>query len=170
MEKYIWLFPILFIVHDMEEVIGFGDWLKINESFLEKKFPFILKMYKNFSTEGMALAVLEELILCILICLAALFIPYRFTLYLWLGSFIACALHYVVHIIQVIIIRRYIPALITSVLCLPISICLIQHCIVEYQISIANVFIFSTVGLLLILCNLKFAHFLIGWYTQKRKH
>ena len=24
MEKYVWLFPILFIFYDMEEIIGFG--------------------------------------------------------------------------------------------------------------------------------------------------
>lgn len=27
MQEIIWMFPILFIVHDMEEIMGFGLWL-----------------------------------------------------------------------------------------------------------------------------------------------
>ena len=51
MEKYIWLFPLLFIFHDMEEIIGFGIWLKKNKSMLDKKYPFISKVYENYSID-----------------------------------------------------------------------------------------------------------------------
>ncbi len=50
MEKYVWLFPIIFIVHDMEEIIGFGIWLKKNKALLDEKYPSISKTYKDFST------------------------------------------------------------------------------------------------------------------------
>ena len=73
MDRYIWLFPIIFIFHDMEEVIGFGGWLKRNEKMLAVKYPFVLKTYKNFSTEGLALAVYEELIVCIALSALALY-------------------------------------------------------------------------------------------------
>ena len=39
MEKYVWLFPLIFIFHDMEEIIGFGIWFKRNEEMLAKKYP-----------------------------------------------------------------------------------------------------------------------------------
>ena len=31
LNDYVWLFPIIF--HDMEEIIGFGIWLKNNKQF-----------------------------------------------------------------------------------------------------------------------------------------
>lgn len=118
MEKYIWLFPLLFIFHDMEEIIGFGIWLKKNKSMLDKKYPFISKVYENYSTEGMAFAVFEEFILCIIFCILTVITENQYVYLLWLGSFIAYTLHLVIHIGQSIIIRKYIPSLITSIICL----------------------------------------------------
>ena len=65
MKEYVWLFPIIFMFHDMEEIIGFKYFLRQNTAELQQRFPFILRRYKDFSTEGFALAVYEELILCI---------------------------------------------------------------------------------------------------------
>ena len=86
MKEYVWLFPIIFMFHDMEEIIGFKFFLRQNGVDLEKRFPFILKRYKDFSTEGFALAVYEELILCIAISALAYFIDRNFLWYLWLGA------------------------------------------------------------------------------------
>ncbi|MDC9367331.1 HXXEE domain-containing protein, partial [Clostridioides difficile] len=129
MEKYIWLFPLLFIFHDMEEIIGFGIWLKKNKSMLDKKYPFISKVYENYSTEGMAFAVFEEFIFCIIFCILTVITENQYVYLLWLGSFIAYTLHLVIHIGQSIIIRKYIPSLITSIICLPISILCISKSI-----------------------------------------
>ena len=71
MKEYVWLFPIIFMFHDMEEIIGFKFFLRQNEAELKQRFPLILRRYKNFSTEGFALAVYEELILCIAISVLA---------------------------------------------------------------------------------------------------
>lgn len=68
MESYIWLFPLLFIFHDMEEIIGLIPWYQKNKKLLEKRFPKICKVYADVSTEGFAFAVLEELVLCIVVC------------------------------------------------------------------------------------------------------
>jgi len=65
MKELAWLFPLLFIVHDMEEIIGFGIFLQRNEKILWKKYPFAIAPYRNFSTEGFALAVMEELLVCL---------------------------------------------------------------------------------------------------------
>ena len=37
MKDIIWLFPLLFIFHDLEEIIGFIPWLQRNERLLAKK-------------------------------------------------------------------------------------------------------------------------------------
>ena len=57
MKDTIWLFPLLFIFHDLEEIIGFMPWIERNEKLLAKKAAFILNTHKGLSTEGFALAV-----------------------------------------------------------------------------------------------------------------
>lgn len=54
-------------------IIGLGIWLKKNKALLDEKYPSISKTYKDFSTEGFSLVVLEKLILFIIFCLLALF-------------------------------------------------------------------------------------------------
>lgn len=169
MEKYVWLFPIIFIVHDMEEIIGFGIWLKKNKALLDEKYPSISKTYKDFSTEGFSLAVLEELILCIIFCLLALFTGNKYIWCMWLGGFIACALHFVIHIGQAIVMRQYIPATITSILFLPVSIWVIIKFIAELSLQTTELIVFSIIGIAIVALNLKFAQSLIGKFTRKMK-
>lgn len=169
MDKYIWLFPLIFIFHDIEEIIGFGIWLKKNKTVLDEKYPSISKTYKDFSTEGFALAVFEEFIVCILFCILALITKNEFVYYLWLGSFIACTLHFVIHIGQSIVMKQYIPALITSILCLPVSVWIIIKCIIILNGGILKTVLFSLIGIIIVALNLKFAQSLIGKFTRKMK-
>ncbi|HBF4995546.1 TPA: HXXEE domain-containing protein [Clostridioides difficile] len=166
MEKYIWLFPLLFIFHDMEEIIGFGIWLKKNRSMLDKKYPFISKVYENYSTEGMAFAVFEEFILCIIFCILTVITENQYVYLLWLGSFIAYTLHLVIHIGQSIIIRKYIPSLITSIICLPISIWCISKSIYIVDCEMSTTILYSIIGIIIVALNLKFAQSLIGKFTK----
>ncbi|HFL3258421.1 HXXEE domain-containing protein [Clostridioides difficile] len=166
MEKYIWLFPLLFIFHDMEEIIGFGIWLKKNKSMLDKKYPFISKVYENYSTEGMAFAVFEEFILCIIFCILTVITDNQYVYLLWLGSFIAYTLHLVIHIGQSIIIRKYIPSLITSIICLPISIWCISKSIYIVDCEMSTTILYSIIGIIIVALNLKFAQSLIGKFTK----
>lgn len=166
MELYIWLFPILFIFHDIEEIIGFGFWLKKNNTMLAKKYPFILKTYDNFSTEGMAFAVMEEFILCLIICIIASITNNQYVYLLWLGSFIAYALHLMIHLIQFFVIRKYIPAVITSIICLPISIWCIKKSLIILNQELHTIILFCLIGILIVIFNLKFAQSLIGKFTK----
>ncbi|HBH3604103.1 TPA: HXXEE domain-containing protein [Clostridioides difficile] len=166
MEKYIWLFPLLFIFHDMEEIIGFGIWLKKNKSMLDKKYPFISKIYENYSTEGVAFAVFEEFILCIIFCILTVITENQYVYLLWLGSFIAYTLHLVIHIGQSIIIRKYIPSLITSIICLPISIWCISKSIYIVDCEMSTTILYSIIGIIIVALNLKFAQSLIGKFTK----
>ncbi|HBE9729719.1 TPA: HXXEE domain-containing protein [Clostridioides difficile] len=166
MEKYIWLFPLLFIFHDMEEIIGFGIWLKKNKSMLDKKYPFISKVYENYSTEGMAFAVFEEFILCIIFCILTVITENQYVYLLWLGSFIAYTLHLIIHIGQSIIIRKYIPSLITSIICLPISIWCISKSIYIVDCEMSTTILYSIIGIIIVALNLKFAQSLIGKFTK----
>lgn len=164
MSEFVWTFPILFIFHDMEEIIGFGLWLTKNRKFLDNKYPKISNTYKPYSTEGMAAAVMEELVLCLVICLIS-----RFTGFygLWIGAFMAYTVHLVIHIGQSIVIRKYIPALITSLICLPISIWVIACSITLLSYSVSNVIVYSLIGIVAIAGNLEIAHWIIHIFTKK---
>ncbi|RRH31718.1 HXXEE domain-containing protein, partial [Clostridioides difficile] len=154
------------IFHDMEEIIGFGIWLKKNKSMLDKKYPFISKVYENYSTEGMAFAVFEEFILCIIFCILTVITENQYVYLLWLGSFIAYTLHLVIHIGQSIIIRKYIPSLITSIICLPISIWCISKSIYIVDCEMSTTILYSIIGIIIVALNLKFAQSLIGKFTK----
>ncbi len=92
MKDIIWLFPLLFIFHDLEEIIGFIPWLQRNEQLLAKKATVILKVHKDLSTEGFALAVAEEFVVVLFVSFFAIFYHTRFLYLIWLGGFISCKL------------------------------------------------------------------------------
>ena len=167
MKEYVWLFPVIFMFHDMEEIIGFKFFLKHNGTELQKCFPFILHRYKDFSTEGFALAVYEELILCILISALAFFLDRNFLWYIWLGAFIGCDIHFFIHLIQVSVFRRYIPACITSLICLPINTLIICKCLLCIEDSVLFAGLFMALGAILVFVNIFIAQKLMGWFTRK---
>lgn len=163
MQEIIWMLPILFIVHDMEEIMGLGLWLKKNRALLDRKYAKISNAYSPYSTEGMTAAVMEELVLCLVICIAA-----RFTEFygLWLGAFIAYTFHLIVHIGQCIVIKKYVPAVITSIICLPLSIWFIAVSISTLSYSVSKVTFYGIIGLMVIAGNLKIAHWIIHLFTK----
>ena len=157
MKDIIWLFPLLFIFHDLEEIIGFIPWLQRNEQLLAKKATVILKAHKDLSTEGFALAVAEEFVVVLFVSFFAIFYRTRFLYLIWLGGFVAFVLHLVLHILQAIWIRRYIPALATSILCLPVSSIIIWKTTTLLHINTIELLVFSLIGVLIVISNLFFA-------------
>lgn len=165
--KYIWIFPVLFVFHDLEEIIGFGIWGKKNMPKLEQRVPKLAHIYKkiftSYSTEGMALAVLEILVLCIIVCLLAMYL----NLYqLWVGVFIVFIFHLLMHILQAVIWHGYIPAVITSIIVMPVSIIIAVNCIKALNYAPSTVILWSVIGLVIAIINVKFAHALMHWFTQ----
>ena len=141
-------FPLLFIFHDLEEIIGMKRFVNRNADMLQARFPFLYKRFSNFTTEGFALAVMEEFIVFTAIALLAIFFDNSLFWNIWLGGFFGLTAHYVVHIIQALVIRRYIPALITSIICLPISIVILHSSYALFDINLWHIFIgIATVAL-----------------------
>ena len=159
MREYILLLPILFIIHDMEEIVGFKAFFQKNP-WIFARYPGITKPYRNLKTECFALAVYEEFIPFFGLSLLAYYFPNKVLYALWMGLFLALAGHFVIHIVQSIVIRKYIPSLITSIICLPISIVIIAK---GFRVSeIDFVFISAmVVAVLFMIANLKLAHMLM---------
>lgn len=170
MEQFIWLFPILFVFHDFEEIIGCRLWVSKNGAAITQRFPKIAFIFSNFSTEGFALAVAEELVLILIIC-GLTFTGIRVCDLLWLGAFIAFTLHMVVHIGQAIVLRKYIPAVATSILLLPVSVWIAIECVREIDGSVVEIVAYSFVAAIAVGANLFLAHWFAGKFNewQRRK-
>jgi hypothetical protein len=116
----IWLFPIAFICHDFEEIILGEPWLKKNAEVIKgrspKRTPTVLSkqigaVLEKSTTE---LALTVSLIFGLTLLSAVLAVGYGAYGFFLLasGSFF---LHGFMHIGQAILLRRYVPAVITSV-------------------------------------------------------
>ena len=97
MREYILLLPILFIFHDMEEIIGFGNFFKKN-TYLFEKYPQITKAYRMFSTEGIALGVYEEFIPFFGVSLLTYYFPNKILNTIWFALMLSLTVHFVIHI------------------------------------------------------------------------
>lgn len=119
MDSSLWLFPLLFIIHDMEEIVGMRFFWEKNGILLKEKYPRIATaLFKDFSTECFALAVYEELLVCTFLTFLAVLRPIAIFKGLWIGALLGFDLHLIVHLGQFALLRKYIPAVVTSVLCL----------------------------------------------------
>ena len=150
MTIYALTFPLLFIFHDLEEIIGMRRFLNRNADMLQARFPFLYKRFSKFTTEGFALAVMEEFIVFTAIALLAIYFNNSLFWNIWFGGFFGLTAHYVIHIIQALVIRRYIPALITSLICLPISIVILHHSYALIDINLWHI----TIGLVIVALNM----------------
>lgn len=121
MKLLIALLPIVFMIHDLEEIIMFEPWLTKNREELNRRFPKMERfMAKNslfdLSTSAFAVAVMQEFLLIS----AATFVSLYFDDYsVWFAAFMAYFVHLFMHIGQWVLFRKYVPVIITSILTMP---------------------------------------------------
>jgi hypothetical protein len=114
------LLPLIFMLHDFEEIIMFKPWLEKNRDEIKRRFPRIdktlSKHHDRLSTSAFAVAVLNEFLIIAVITYVSLYFNFY---YLWFGAFIAFSVHLIVHIVQWVIYGKYVPVIVTSILALP---------------------------------------------------
>jgi len=172
MNKYItivWLLPIVFMIHDFEEIIFFKSWINKNNNYLAEKFPKIAKRFlprlRSLSTSGFALAVAEEFVLLSLITWGAV----TFDNYiLWLAAFMGFFAHLLIHIGQWLIFKRYIPAIWTSFFALIYCAFTLYTIISEKIFQISEIVLWTMIGLVIVGVNVIFAHQLAEWFDKNR--
>jgi len=119
----VWLFPIIFAIHDFEEIVVVEKWIAKNKQDLANKLPKRALNYfeKNFAMEihQFSIVVYAEFVI---ISAATLFVYlYGFVgFYKWfyLGLFAVLFFHAFTHIGQAILLKRYTPGVLTSILLL----------------------------------------------------
>ena len=121
-ETLLWLFPVTFMIHDFEEIVGMHAWLDANRRKIQTLPAFLQRMLsaqQSLSTASFAMMVAVIFLIFVLLT----FLTVQFKLF----TFFFCVLlfyeiHLVIHVIQWIAWRGYVPAVITSILTFPYGI------------------------------------------------
>ncbi len=150
-----WLFPVAFVLHDLEELVLFEPWLKKNAEDIREKIRGKAPAFVERQIEGILgkttgqFAVPMGLIL-LLVCLATVLAAGfgLMSLFLLAGSLFF--LHGFMHIGQAVLLRRYVPALVTSiVVVLPYGIVLFWRLVGEGMVSVPILLLYFGVSLVL---------------------
>lgn len=157
-QYWILLFPLAFMIHDLEEVIILRRWMLIHRNEIEDRFPRIKSILKHLSsldTHSFAIAASEEFVIIIL-ATCYVHIQGIYGMEIWSALFMAFSFHQLIHIIQAIILQRYVPGLLTSLLLLPYSYFGLQS--IWYAMNGVELLLCGVFGILFMVLNLIFAH------------
>lgn len=154
---FVWLLPLLFILHDMEEIIFAAQWKKKEPSLKKYIFKNFIPFGTISSAEACAIGVSEELLILTMVS----FISVLSGKYgVWFGLTVAVTLHLLlIHIIiGTMEYHRYVPGLVTAILTLfPFSYVIVMaEKILQY--SIMEMLIYSLIGIVIAVVNLKILH------------
>lgn len=167
LELIISLFPLVFMIHEFEEIICLKPWVTKNGLWLTDKYPKFAKQITylgQLSVPAFSIAVLEEFILVSITTVLALTLQWYSV---WIAVFTAFTFHIILHIVQWMVIRKYIPAIITSLLSLPYLIWGLSRVLNEFSLSM--IMICFVIGTLVAILNLYFAHKFASQYDNITK-
>ena len=151
--QFYFLFPALFMLHELEEIIWMPSFVKK----LSAQFPDnrILSYYTPFAFNAI---VLEQF----LILLLSLFLSYWFNNYTIYATIVIAYIYHVFgHLIQTIILRKYVPGLLTGILTSLFSLCNLKN-----NVPI-NLYCYSFITLTLIIVNLVLSFMVLHKKTLK---
>ena len=117
MQSVLWLLPISFMIHDFEEIVFWESWMAKNGAELTRRAPpFLTGLANDFVHKSTAqVSVTVFLIFCLTtVSVLLVTVAEYWPLFLILMSMFF--LHGFGHIGQAILLRRYVPGVITSVL------------------------------------------------------
>ncbi len=106
--QFYFLFPALFMLHELEEIVWMPSFVKkISIQYPNNR---ILSFYTPFAFNSI---VLEQF----LILLLSLFLSYRYSNYTIYATIVIAYIYHVFgHLIQTLVIRKYVPGLLTGIL------------------------------------------------------
>ena len=163
-------FPLAFIIHEAEEIAVQKRWMSRHHDLLKQKFPRLKPLTGHLSklgTKAFAVAAAEELLI-VLAVTALVLIQYEFCMQIWSAIFIAFSLHHIVHILQAVAVRGYVPGLVSTVVLLPYSAYGLYS--IHLAMSLWEMLAWGAAGLVFMAVNLMFAHKLGLTLTNERRH
>lgn len=163
MRELFWMLPIVFMFHDFEEIIFLERWVKhVDRKKLEKHFakPMIEKSLlhmEHVTTANFAIGVFG----IYMILISCTFIAYIWNLEeFWISLFLVFTIHLCLHCVQALIWKGYIPALCTSLICIPICVYILFFIFSKNTCSCSSI-LFQTI-IISILC------IALLWFIHKK--
>lgn len=151
--QFYFLFPALFMLHELEEIVWMPSFVKK----LSAQFPDIrfLSYYTPFAFNAI---VMEQF----LILMTSLYLSYQFNNYsIYITIIIAYIYHVLGHLIQTIVIRKYVPGLLTGIFTSLFSLFYLKN-----NVPI-NLYCYSFITLTLIIVNLVLSFMVLHKKTLK---
>ncbi|MGY3777737.1 HXXEE domain-containing protein [Isobaculum melis] len=161
----IWILPILFMIHDFEEIIMVRAWKKRHrKKFSSAKRPFF---GNTTNTAAFSIAVLEEFLL---LSGASFFTQSTENFSIYFSLFLAYTLHLFVHFLMSIKVKIYVPGLLTAILQFPLCCYLLLQLYKEITDSSLTLLLTCIVCTILAFANLLLLHRLMekfdAWLVQ----
>ncbi|QYA42705.1 HXXEE domain-containing protein [Macrococcoides bohemicum] len=147
-----WLFPILFMTHEIEEIIflpGFVKRLKMNNS---NKVIENIPLITSFQ---FTIIVIEQLILILLL---SLYCYMNNNISLYIALIIVYIIHILIHYIQAIAIRKIIPGFYMGTL----SLILLAYLLITIEVDLKELVGYIFIILLIAIFNLLIMHKIIS--------
>ena len=154
------LLPVVFMVHEYEEIMMFRRWIDRNREELRKRFPKIELFFTrqgvfDYSTSTFAVGTAHEFILISVVSFYSVWTgEYKW----WFAALAGYSVHLLIHIVQWIVYRKYVPVIITSLLTLP-------YCIYAF----AKFSKITVLGIVLTVLSLFSAFFCMGKFQRWEK-
>lgn len=152
--QFYFLFPALFMLHELEEIV----WMPTFVKKISIQYPNnrILPYYTPFAFNAI---VLEQF----LILLLSLFLSCWFNNYTIYATIVIAYIYHVVgHLIQTIVIRKYVPGLLTGILTSLFSITFLK---IESSVKLYG---YSFLTLLVIVLNLVVSFMILNKISHKK--
>ena len=152
--QFYFLFPSLFMLHELEEIVWMPSFVKkISIQYPNNR---ILSYYTPFAFNAI---VLEQF----LILLLSLFLSYWYSNYTIYATIVIAYIYHVFgHLIQTLVIRKYVPGLLTGILTSWFSIISLKN---EIPITLYSYSLFT---LLVIILNLVVSFMILHKISHKK--
>jgi hypothetical protein len=160
MSFIVWMLPIIFMLHDFEEIIMVEAWgnryrKAINTAWPQKK-PFGLNYVHNYQTPTFSIAV--EIVF-LFFSLVSLFSVIFQNYFLWFGAFLGVTIHLVfVHMLICIRFKHYVPGVITSIIFLLPSVWFLYNAKQILHYNVNTILLACLLGIILIIALLPTLH------------
>jgi len=152
--QFYFLFPALFMLHELEEIVWMPSFVK--KISTQNPNNRTLSYYTPF---GFNAIVLEQF----LILMTSLYLSYQFNNYTIYATIIIAYIYHVLgHLIQTIVIRKYVPGLLTGILTSLFTLCNLKN---EIPIQLYGYSLFT---LLVIVLNLVVLFMILHKISHKK--
>ena len=148
MNAIAWLFPIIFMIHDFEEIVMINAWQEKNKQYIknmkDKYIPFKFKGSTASISFGVAI---EFVIISVLTIISYLLNSYV----VWFGLFVAFVLHLLFHVLMCINFKKYVPGVVTSIIFFPLCCFMVYSTNISLHYNISTVLFSILIGTLIMM-------------------